>query len=202
VLYLIVDALSHRPLFGKEFMVRGAEDLVPFIAQLNDIGVSILGVVSDKERALVPAIAEALPGVKHQFCQLHYVDNVAKPMEDDLKALGAEIRQTEQDLRHYERKLLKNKRKAERKGEAPAADLGVSLELAEAARAEARRAARAPFDPPALRRHEGLEAVREAAHEAREKKGAPGTTSASSSASSRPRRRDARSPCALLPVLS
>lgn len=200
VLYLIVDALSHRPLFGKEFMVRGADDLVPFIAQLNDIGVPILGAVSDKERALVPAIAKALPGVKHQFCQLHYVENVAKPMEEDLKALGAEIRQTEEDLRRYERTLLRDRRKADQKGQPPAADIGVSLEFAEAARAEARRAARAPFDPPALRRHEGLEVVRQAVHEARQKKGGPGTTSTNSSASSRPRPRDVRLPCASLPV--
>ncbi len=72
VLYLIIDALSRRPLFGKELFCRSAEDLVPFIAQVNQIGVPILGAVSDKEKALVGAIAEALPGAKHQFCQLHY----------------------------------------------------------------------------------------------------------------------------------
>jgi len=183
VLYLIIDALSHRPLFGQEFTARAAEDLVPFIRQLNEIGVPILAAVSDKEKALVPAIAEALPGVKHQLCQVHYVGNVAKPMNEDLKALGAEIRRTEEDLRRYERKLLRDNRKAERKGEAPAADLGVSQELAEAARAEARRAARAPFDPPALRRHEGLERVADATAEARRKKGGRGRTSKSLKAS-------------------
>ena len=200
MLYLIVDALSHRPLFGQEFTARAAEDLVPFIRQLNEIGVPILAAVSDKEKALVPAIAEALPGVKHQLCQVHYVGNVARPTDEDMKALGAEIRRTEEDLRRYERTLLRDKRKAERKGVAPAADLGVSLALAEAARAEARRAARAPFDPPALRRHEGLEGVRATVREARQKKGARGITSANSSASSRRRLRDARSPRASLPV--
>lgn len=55
VLYLIIDALSHRPLFGQEFTARAAEDLVPFIRQINDIGVPILAAVSDKEKALVPA---------------------------------------------------------------------------------------------------------------------------------------------------
>ena len=194
VLYLIIDALSRRPLFGKEFTARGADDLVPFIAQLNDLGVPLIAVVSDKERALVPAIAEALPGVKHQFCQVHYVGNVAKPMAKDLKALGAEIRQTEEALRGYQRKLLRHKREAEKKGEAPPTDLGVSIEFCEAARAEARRTARAPFDPPALKRHEGLDAVRDAVHEARQKKGAPGRTSGNSSKSSPPRPRGARSP--------
>jgi hypothetical protein len=183
VLYLIIDAISKRPLFGQELFCRSAKDLVPFVRQLTEIGVPILAAVSDKEKGLVPAIEEALPGTPHQFCQLHYVGNAAEPMDEDLKALGAEIRQTEHDLRAYERRLVKHKRSAEEKKEPVPEDLGVSLELCRAARAEARRHARAPFDPPALRRHEGLERVAHAATEARRKKGGRGRTSKSSKAS-------------------
>ena len=183
VLYLIIDAISKRPLFGKELFCRSAEDLVPFIRQLNEIGVPILAAVSDKEKGLVPAIKEALPGTPHQLCQLHYVGNAAKPMDEDLKALGTEIRQTEHDLRAHERRLLRHKRDAQKKNEPVPADLGVSLELCRAARAEARRHARAPFDPPALKRHEGIERVARATTETRRKKGGPGRTSRSSKAS-------------------
>ena len=183
VLYLIIDAISKRPLFGKELFCRSAEDLVPFIRQIKGIGVPILAVVSDKEKGLVPAIEEALPGTPHQLCQLHYVGNAAKPMDEDLKALGAEIRRTEHDLRACERRLLKHRRSAEEEKEPLPADLGVSLELCEAARAEARRHARAPFDPPALRRHEGLQRVACATTEARRKKGGLGRTSKSLKAS-------------------
>ena len=155
VLYLIIDAISKRPLFGKELFCRSADDLVPFIRQIKEIDVPILAVVSDKEKGLVPAIEEALPGTPHprplgqaappkepdlrQLCQLHYVGNAAKPMDEDLKALGAEIRACEHDLRACERRLLKHKRRAEDKKEPVPVDLGVSLELCEAARAEARR---------------------------------------------------------------
>jgi len=197
VLYLIMDALSRQPLLGKEFVARSAEDLVPFIAQLKTIGVPLIGVVSDKEKALLPAIAEALPGVKHQLCQLHYLKNVGKPMDKDLKALGAEVQRTEEELRHYQRKLL---RKAAPRDAEPSPDLGVSLQLTEAARAEARRSARAPFDPPALRRHKGLENVRAAVQDARRKKGGLGITSASLSKSSRPRPRAACRLSASTPV--
>lgn len=200
VLYLIIDALSRQPLFGKEFMARSASDLVPFIAQLNTIGVPLIAVVSDKEKALLPSIAEALPGVKHQLCQLHYLKNVGKPMDEELKALGTEVGRTEEELRHYQRKLLRKAAQAEQQNAAPPPDLGVSLELTEAARAEARRSARAPFNPPALRRHEGLETVRASVHEARQKKGGLGTTSASLSGSSRPHPRAACRPSASAPV--
>ena len=185
VLYLVIDALSRQPLLGREIFCRSAEDLVPFLAQIKEIGVPIIAVVSDKERALVPAIEEALPGVPHQFCQLHYLKNIAKPMDDDLSSLGVEIRQTEETLRKFQRELIHKERKAEQKGEAVPDDLGVARELCEIARAVARCHGRAPLDPPALKRHEGLQKVAEAVGHARQKKGVHGQTSRSSAASSR-----------------
>lgn len=179
VLYLITDALSGYPLFGKELFCRGADELIPFIAQLNELEFPILGVVSDKEKGLVPAIAEALPGVRHQFCQFHYVQNAAKPMEDDLKALGAEVRRTEERVRKLQRSVMRQKQAAEKKGNPVPADLAVTGELCEAARAMGRCHGRAPFDPPALKRHEGLETVREAVVKAKQKKGGLGRSSRS-----------------------
>jgi hypothetical protein len=164
---------------------RSAEDLVPFIAQIKEIGVEILAVVSDKEKALVPAISEALPGVRHQYCQVHYVKNVAKPMADDLCSLGAEVRETEQGLRKFQRRLIKKRKKAEEKDEPLPEDFQVTEELCEVARAEARCHGKAPLDPSALKRHQGLEKVAEAAREARQKRGVHGAISRSSKESSR-----------------
>jgi len=180
VLYLVIDLLSRQPLLGKEMFCRSADDLIPFIAQIREIGLPIIGVVSDKERALVPAISEALPGVRHQYCQIHYLGNVAKPMEDDLCTLGAEIRETEEKLRKLQRTLLRKQKKAEDRGESPPEDLQVTLELCEVARAEARCHGKAPLDPPALKRDDGLEKVAEAVADARQKKGAHGRTSQNS----------------------
>ena len=177
VLYLVIDLLSRQPLFGKEMFCRSAKDLIPFIAQIKEIGLPIIGVVSDKERALVPAISEALPGVRHQYCQTHYLGNVAKPMEDDLCTLGGEIRETEEKLRKLQRTLIQKQKKAEDNGQSPPEDLQVTLELCEVARAEARCHGKAPLDPPALKRHEGLEKVIEAVADARQKKGVHGRTS-------------------------
>jgi hypothetical protein len=183
VLYLVIDGLSRQPLLGREMFCRSAEDLIPFISQIKEIDVPILAVVSDKERALVPAIEEALPGVRHQFCQLHYVKNVAEPMDDDLCSLGAEVRETEETLRKLQRSLIRKREKAKESGEPVPEDLQVTEELCEVARAEARCHGKAPLDPSAIKRHEGLEKVAEAAREARQKKGAHGRTSRNSKAS-------------------
>jgi hypothetical protein len=179
VLYIIIDALSKQPLFGQEFKCRGSLELVPFIAQLKQLGLPILSVVSDKEVALVPAIAAALPGVPHQLCQLHYVKNAAKPMEEDLTTLGAEVRQTEEELRRFERTLIREQKNAEQTGAAESKELDIAIELTEAARNLARCHGRAPFDPPALKRHCGLQTVAQAAASAERKKGALGASSRS-----------------------
>ena len=93
-------------------------------------------------------------------------------MKPDLKDLKAEVKQTEETLRDFQRGLLRQAKRAEGKGKARPADFDVALDLCEAARAQARKHGRAPFDPPALKRHEGLEKVAEAAGDARQKKGA------------------------------
>jgi len=183
VLYLIMDALSRQPLFGQEMLCRGAKELTPFIRQLKSLDIPILAVVSDKERGLVPAIEEALgKKVRHQYCQQHYVGNVAKKLEPDLKALGEEVRQTEAELREFQRDLTRIRNTNAETGQPIPADLPVALELCEAARAEARRHARAPYQPPAWKRHEGLERVARTVGEARRKKGGPGPTCSGSSA--------------------
>jgi len=181
VLYLIIDALSRQPLFGQEMICRRAKELAPFIRQLKTLGIPILGVVSDKERGLVPAVEEALgKNVRHQYCQQHYVGNVAKKLEPELKVLGEEVRQTEAELREIQRDLLRTQKASEEAGRPAPTDLPVALDLCQAARAEARRHARAPYQPPAWKRHEGLERVARNVGQARQKKGDPGRTCAGS----------------------
>jgi len=182
-LYMMMDAISRRPLFGKEMVCRSAEDLIPFVAQVKELGIPIIGVVSDKEKGLVPAIEKALPGVRHQYCQLHYVQNVAKPMANDLKNLGAEVRKTEESLRKLERSLLHRKKKSEQTNTPLPRDVPVTLEFCQAARDEARRHARAPLDPPPFKRHQGLERVSQTVAEAQQKKGGLGKICGSSRAS-------------------
>jgi hypothetical protein len=178
-LYVIVDALSRRPLFAQEMICRGADDLTPFVAQLKELGIRILAVVSDKEKGLVPAIKAALGDVRLQFCQLHYVKNVAKPMQEDLAQLNTEVRRTEEALRALERELTRKKEGADKGEMALPEDVELALEYCQAARAEARCHGRAPFAPSPLKRHEGLERVARSVARTRRKKGGLGATSTS-----------------------
>lgn len=51
-----------------------------FLQPLADLGLPISAVVSDKQKGLVPAVAALFSTAVHQFCQSHYLRNMADPL--------------------------------------------------------------------------------------------------------------------------
>jgi len=92
VLYLVWDAISGTPLFGERKPFRGADDLVPLLERVRAMGVPVLGVVSDKEKGLVPAVQRVFPDVPYQFCHTHFLKNCAKPLDADRTSLQGSVR--------------------------------------------------------------------------------------------------------------
>ena len=65
-----------------------------FLAPLRHLEWPILAVLSDKPTGLVPAIATALPGSRHQLCQAHYLRNLAEPLAAADAVFKGELRRT------------------------------------------------------------------------------------------------------------
>jgi hypothetical protein len=65
-----------------------------FLAPLKHLEWPILAVLSDKQTGLVPAVATVLPNSRHQFCQAHYLRNLAEPLAAADAAFKGELRQT------------------------------------------------------------------------------------------------------------
>src|SRR5215467_8298152 len=65
-----------------------------FLAPLKHLEWPILAILSDKQTGLVPAVATALPHSRHQFCQAHYLRNLAEPLAAADAAFKRELRQT------------------------------------------------------------------------------------------------------------
>jgi hypothetical protein len=65
-----------------------------FLAPLKHLEWPILAVLSDKQTGLVPAVATALPNSRHQFCQAHYLRNLAEPLAAADAAFKGELRKT------------------------------------------------------------------------------------------------------------
>ena len=66
---------------------------VEFLQPLADLGLPIAAVMSDKQCALLPAVAFVFSGVPHSFCQFHYLDNAAEPIAAADEQMKIELRQ-------------------------------------------------------------------------------------------------------------
>jgi len=66
---------------------------VNFLQPIADYGLPVSVVMSDKQRGLVPAVAEVFKSAKHFFCQVHYLGNVAEPISAADEAMKIELRQ-------------------------------------------------------------------------------------------------------------
>ncbi len=66
---------------------------VNFLRPIADLGLRVRAVLSDKQSALVPAVAEVFPKTPHAFCQMHYLQNVALPLAEADEALKVRVRQ-------------------------------------------------------------------------------------------------------------
>jgi len=68
-----------------------------FLAPLKHLEWPILAGLSDKQTALVPAVATVLPASRHQFCQAPYLRNLAEPLAAVDAAFKRELRHTVRD---------------------------------------------------------------------------------------------------------
>jgi hypothetical protein len=65
-----------------------------FLEPLTHLEWPILAVLSDKHTGLAPAVATVLPKSRHQFCQAHYLRNLAEPLAELDTAFKAALRKT------------------------------------------------------------------------------------------------------------
>jgi hypothetical protein len=174
VLYVQRDVLSGEVLYAERRVARGTDDLVPMLERTRElarnVGVPIVGIVSDKERSLVPAIARVFPKVPHQFCQLHFLKNVAEPLETEEQALAQAAVDVVRNLRDVERSIERQSRSG---GEPPGEETAMTAALARVGTTVGTVSGRPITDPSGLKRVERLTEVRDAVFEAAQKKGGP-----------------------------
>jgi hypothetical protein len=66
---------------------------VNFLQPIRDLGLHVVALVSDKQRGLVPAVAEVFPKAHHGFCQLHYLKNAGAPIAEADETMKITLRQ-------------------------------------------------------------------------------------------------------------
>jgi len=63
-----------------------------FLKPLQHLQWPILAVLSDKQTGLRPALAKVLPKSYHQWCQAHYLRNLAEPLAENDASFKSELR--------------------------------------------------------------------------------------------------------------
>lgn len=68
--------------------------LQELLRPVEELGMAIVATVSDKQPCLRKALEELWPDMPHQWCQPHYLGNIADPVYDEDRKLKTEMRQT------------------------------------------------------------------------------------------------------------
>lgn len=92
-LWFIRELLTGLTLRSGWLSRQDQSTFAAFLKPLAELPWPILAVVSDKQRGLVPAVSEVLPDSHHQFCQGHYLQNLAEPLAEADEAFKVALRQ-------------------------------------------------------------------------------------------------------------
>jgi hypothetical protein len=92
-LWLVRDLLSGLTLRSGWLAKQDEATFVNFLRPIAELGLTIKAILSDKQRGLVPAIAQVFPDAKHGFCQIHYLQNAVIPIAEADEAMKVNLRQ-------------------------------------------------------------------------------------------------------------
>lgn len=81
-----------------------------FLKPLKHLEWPILAVLSDKQTGLAPALAKVLPKSPHQWCQAHYLRNLAEPLAETDAAFKGALRKA---VRQHVGDLIRKEPRAE-----------------------------------------------------------------------------------------
>lgn len=104
-LYVVREVGLGEILLAERIEKADADNCAEFMRKLEPIKAYVAGIVSDKEKAMVSAIAVVFPGIPHQYCQTHFYMNLVKPMESDLAALSSGVDAVAKGVREIAQRL-------------------------------------------------------------------------------------------------
>ena len=111
-LYLVRDVLTGRLLCAANVSSSETEVMKRLLAPVDQLGVPVLGVISDAQHTELLAVAQLWPNVPHQTCQFHYLREASQPIyEVDRstrtamrKTIGKRLKKTRNQLAYHLRK--------------------------------------------------------------------------------------------------
>jgi hypothetical protein len=92
-LWVVRELQTGRTLRSGWLLRQDETAFVEFLQPIADLGLPVTALVSDKQTALVPAVACVFPHSVHGFCHVHYFKNAAEPVADADEVMKKALRQ-------------------------------------------------------------------------------------------------------------
>ncbi|WP_253187276.1 transposase [Paenibacillus sp. GP183] len=105
MLYVIREVFSGTILTAQNMKSGAASELRTLIDPIIELGYPIVGIVSDGQVSIRQAFESLLPDVPYQYCQYHYLKDIAKSVVDADRKLKMELKKSMRGLRDVERKI-------------------------------------------------------------------------------------------------
>jgi Transposase, Mutator family len=91
-IWLIRELTSGLTLRSGWLAQQDQKTFEAFLRPLKQLEWPIVAVLSDKQTGLMPAIRKVFPKSRYQFCQAHYLRNLAEPLADTDSAFKVDLR--------------------------------------------------------------------------------------------------------------
>jgi hypothetical protein len=105
-IYLVRDVVTGRLLAAENVRSSDTATMTALLRPIRDLGVPVVGAVSDAQDSLLQAIAALWPDIPHQVCQFHYLREATRPMFDVDRKVRKQIRKAlQQDVRSVRRQI-------------------------------------------------------------------------------------------------
>ncbi|SMC32945.1 hypothetical protein [Sporomusa malonica] len=115
-LYVVREVFSGTIFAAENVKSSATEELKALNSPIVKLGFPIIGIISDGQQSIRMAMESLLPDVPYQYCQYHYLKDIAKPVVDLVETQNRNQKKL-RGIRDLERKLEQNRRSTERNSE-------------------------------------------------------------------------------------
>jgi len=175
-LYVVRETTRHRVWFAEALLSGATDEIRKLFVRARELadqlGVTVVLWMSDKQDAFLTCVAAEFPGVPHRYCENHFFRDLAQPVLDMDSTAKKKMRSKTRGLRTLEREVLEA-RQASKSTAGPVSDDepttsvlageggAVVLDYCSVVRGILNDNHGGPYHPAGLRMQEALEEVRE-----------------------------------------
>lgn len=148
-LWVVREVLTGTTLAAKNLATSDTASLMELLRPVSKLGLPILGVVSDAQKAIRLAVSALFPGAPHQLCHFHFLKDIALLTINEDRAMKTDMKVELRGIKPIEERVAQKSDQ----------DSQVVKEYATALRAVLLEDGRPPFDSPGVKIYERLEEI-------------------------------------------